>query len=168
MDSPPWTARPGERHGKYTTNHAVRPDSLSNHKMNTKRLLSKSILVIVLVAGLVTLLTYLPGPGEQSTDPTATDVAGQSEGVNAEILTALNSDAGAERLISVTDLSSIAYSEAEDNTVVEPAQEGSGGAQATISASAGTGRETETFFKNERKQIPDCRRRIPDDCIRKQ
>ena len=49
--------------------NAVEKVSLSMRKMNTRKILSKSILVIVLVAGLVTLLTYLPGPGSETTGP---------------------------------------------------------------------------------------------------
>ena len=102
---------------------------------------SIAVAALLLCAGVVMVWLFWPFSGEQVTDPTATDVAGQSEGVNAEILKALHNDAGPGSLNSVTDPSSIAKGEAADNTIVIPAQEDSGGTQETISASAGTGRE---------------------------
>ncbi len=120
----------GESYGRKPSSTAATPERNSN----------MAIAALFFCAGVVAVWLFWPGSGVQSIDPTAADEAGQSVGVNADTLTALRSDAGAESLNSVTDPSSMPNGEAADNTVVIPAQEDSGGAQ-EASASAGTGRE---------------------------
>jgi len=108
--------------------------------MKNRRLFGKSILVIVLVAGLVLLLTNLPGNGGDAVEPSAADVAGQSGTDKAR---ELYGDAKKETLNRVTAPFAIANGEARDKTVVVPVQENSDRAQAATSDSAGSGREIE-------------------------
>lgn len=103
--------------------------------------------VLLLCVGVVVVWLFWPVSGEQAIIPTAADAAQQvinpTDTETAEQSEGKNADAGVKSLKSVTYPFSVANSEVTDDTVIMPAPEDSGGAQAANIASAGTDRDIE-------------------------
>jgi protocatechuate 3,4-dioxygenase beta subunit len=121
----------GDSQGRKPSNSVVTPTRNSN----------RAIAALLLCVGVVMVWLFWPVSGEETVEPTAAVVAGQSEGDNARAPADLFGNPKEESQNSVTDPFSIANGEVTDNTVVAPAQEDSGEALAATFAIAGSDRE---------------------------